>query len=96
MPQTQASAGDSSRGVRRFRKAAEWRGGAMQKLKGAVVSEKEFMCTTLQDAARILNVIGLLADVYRRPEPIRFLALLERRLANRLRVLKTREGDSTA
>jgi hypothetical protein len=55
----------------------------MLKLKGAVISEEEFPCTTLKDAARILNVIGLLAEVYNRPEPIRFLALLERALANR-------------
>jgi hypothetical protein len=55
----------------------------MLKLKGAVISEEEFPCTTLKDAARILNVIGLLAEVYKRPEPIRFLAALGRALAKR-------------
>ena len=57
----------------------------MRKLKGAVIAEEEFMCTTLRDAARILNVIGLLAEVYKRPEPVRFLALLERGLGMRAR-----------
>ena len=54
----------------------------MIKLKGALVPEEEFYCTTLQEAARLLNVIGLLARVYRRPEPVRFLGVLERNLAH--------------
>lgn len=53
----------------------------MIKLKGAIVPEEEFYCTTLRDAARLLNVVGLLARVYGRPEPIRFLGILERNLA---------------
>ena len=43
----------------------------MIKLKGTLVPEEEFYCTTLRDAARLLNVIGLLARVYGRPEPVR-------------------------
>ena len=54
----------------------------MIKLKGALVPEEDFYCTTLKDAARILNVVGLLARVYGRPEPIRFLGVLERNLAS--------------
>lgn len=54
----------------------------MIKLKGALVPEEEFYCTTLRDAARLLNVIGLLARVYRRPEPVRFLGVLEQNLAH--------------
>ena len=54
----------------------------MIKLKGALVPEEEFFCTTLKDCARILNVVGLLARVYGRPEPIRFLGVLERNLAH--------------
>lgn len=53
----------------------------MIKLKGALVPEEDFYCTTLKDAARILNVVGLLARVYGRPEPVRFLGVLERNLA---------------
>ena len=53
----------------------------MIKLRGALVPEEEFYCTTLREAARLLNVIGLLARTYRRPEPVRFLGLLERNLA---------------
>lgn len=52
----------------------------MIKLKGALVPEEEFYCTTLKDAARVMNVIGLLARVYGRPEPIRFLGILGRSL----------------
>ncbi len=52
----------------------------MIKLRGALVPEEEFYCTTLKDAARLINVIGLLARVYRRPEPVRFLGYLERNL----------------
>ncbi len=52
----------------------------MIKLKGSLVPEEEFYCTTLRDAARILNVIGLLARVYGRPEPLRFLGILGRSL----------------
>lgn len=52
----------------------------MIKLKGALVPEEEFYCTTLREAARILNVIGLLARVYGRPEPVRFLGFLGRNL----------------
>jgi len=52
----------------------------MIKLKGGLVPEEEFHCTTLRDAARLLNVIGLLARVYRRPEPVRFLGILGRSL----------------
>ncbi len=52
----------------------------MIKLKGALVPEEEFYCTTLREAARILNVIGLLARVYGRPEPVRFLGILGRNL----------------
>ena len=66
--------------------SGSWREDVMRKLKGAVIPEEEFMCTTLRDAARILNVIGLLAEVYKRPEPIRFLALLERGLGTRHKV----------
>jgi hypothetical protein len=54
----------------------------MIKLKGAIVPEEEFCCTTLRDAARLLNVVGLLARVYGRPEPVRFLGILERNLAH--------------
>ena len=54
----------------------------MIKLKGALIPEEEFYCSTLQEAARLLNVVGLLARVYGRPEPIRFLGLLERNLAH--------------
>jgi hypothetical protein len=54
----------------------------MIKLKGALVPEEEFYCTTLRDAARLLNVVGLLARVYGCPEPLRFLAVLERNLAH--------------
>ena len=54
----------------------------MIKLKGALVPEEEFYCTTLRDAARLLNVIGLLARVYGRPEPVRFLGILEQNLAH--------------
>jgi hypothetical protein len=53
----------------------------MIKLKGALVPEEEFYCTTLREAARILNVIGLLARVYGRPEPVRFLGVLGRSLS---------------
>jgi hypothetical protein len=53
----------------------------MIKLKGALVPEEEFYCTTLREAARLLNVVGLLARVYGRPEPVRFLGVLERNLA---------------
>lgn len=52
----------------------------MTKLKGALVPEEEFYCTTLREAARLLNVIGLLARVYGRPEPLRFLGILGRSL----------------
>lgn len=52
----------------------------MIKLKGALVPEEEFYCTTLREAARLLNVVGLLARVYGRPEPIRFLGMLGRSL----------------
>ena len=52
----------------------------MLKLKGTLVPEEEFYCTTLKEAARILNVVGLLARVYRRPEPVRFLGYLGRTL----------------
>ena len=54
--------------------------GPMIKLRGALVPEEEFECTTLREAANILNVIGLVARVYRRPEPVRFLGLLWRSL----------------
>src|SRR5687768_18274449 len=50
-----------------------WRQGPMIKLRGAHVPEEEFYCSTLREAARLLNVVGLLARVYRRPEPVRFL-----------------------
>lgn len=53
----------------------------MIKLRGALVPEEEFYCTTLREAARLLNVIGLLARTYGRPEPVRFLGFLERNLA---------------
>lgn len=52
----------------------------MIKLKGALVPEEEFYCTTLREAARLLNVVGLLARVYGRPEPVRFLGILGRSL----------------
>jgi hypothetical protein len=52
----------------------------MIKLKGTLVPEEEFYCTTLREAARLLNVIGLLARVYGRPEPVRFLGMLVRNL----------------
>ncbi len=52
----------------------------MIKLKGSLVPEEEFQCGTLREAAKILNVIGLVARVYRRPEPVRFLGFLWRSL----------------
>jgi len=53
----------------------------MIRLSGTLVPEEEFSCSTLRDAARILNVVALLARVYRCPEPRRFLGILERNLA---------------
>jgi hypothetical protein len=53
----------------------------MIKLRGALVPEEEFYCTTMKEAARLLNIIGLLARVYGRPEPVRFLGFVERNLA---------------
>ncbi len=52
----------------------------MKTAKGTLVPEEEFYCTTLKEAARLLNVVGLLARVYGCPEPRRFLGILGRSL----------------
>jgi hypothetical protein len=52
----------------------------MKTSRGTLVPEAEFYCTTLREAARLLNVVGLLARVYGCPEPRRFLGILGRSL----------------
>lgn len=56
----------------------------MKNWKGSLVPEEEFHCETMKEAARLVNVIGLLARVYGCPEPRRFLVVLGGSLAKAL------------